>query len=143
MNQIPHFESEFLERLSFAFRKRRKALSHLAEGAEFAKVYELIADKKTERLEIHLPYFNWGLLRLHAWPDRQVWVDARCPAKKGCAWSWTYDGRLLGDTSVTDIILALEGTIITFQHMDDSRTHEISSLWERLLARGPREVMID
>ena len=140
MNQFPRFDSEFLEGLAFAFRKRRKALSHRAQSAEYAKVYELIEGEKTERLEIHLPYFDWGLLRLHAWPDRQIWLDARRSAKKGWAWKWTYDGRLLGNCAASDVIKALEDTLDPLPRMDSSRTHELSGPWSRLLATGPREV---
>jgi len=35
----PRFQDEFLDGLATAFRKRRKALTHLANGAEYAKVY--------------------------------------------------------------------------------------------------------
>jgi hypothetical protein len=142
MNQFPKFESEFLEELAIAFRKRRKALSHRLQSAECAKVYELAEGKKMERLEIYLPYFDWAILRLHAWPDRMIWVDARQSAKKGWAWSWTQDGRLLGDCSARDVIGALEDTIGPLQQMDSSRTRELCASWSHLLAKGPREISI-
>jgi hypothetical protein len=140
MTPFPRFESEFLEDLSFAFRKRRKALNHRAQSAGYAKVYELVEGEKMERLEIHLPYYDWGLLRLHAWPDRLIWLDARRPAKTGWAWSWTHDGRLLGNCAASDVIKALEDTIGLLQQMDSSRTHELGRPWNQLIATGPRAV---
>ncbi len=84
--------------------------------------------------------WNRGLLRLHAWPDRWVWLDARCPTKKGWAWSWTYEGRLLGEHSASAIIKTIEDTLGPLHRMDSSKTDEFSTLWKPLLARGPVEV---
>src|ERR1700687_369405 len=110
MNQSPRFQDAFLENVAVAFRKRRKSLSHRAESAEYAKVYEVAGTRKTERLEVHLPMWDWGLLRLHAWPDRMIWLDACRPSKKGWVWAWTYEGRLLGECAASDVIKALEET---------------------------------
>jgi hypothetical protein len=140
MNQFPRFQSEFLDGLAFAFRKRRKSLSHRAESAEYTKVYEMVGAVKEERLEIHLPMWSWGRLRLVAWPNRFIWLDARCPTKKGWAWSWTYDGRLLGEYAAPDVIKAIEDTLGPLHNMDSSKTGEFCKPWIRLLARGPTEV---
>ena len=75
-----------------------------------------------------------------AWPDRQIWLDARCSTKKGWAWEWTYDGRLLGSVDPPNVIKALEATLDPLQQMDNSRTHELSKPWIRLLAKGPQPV---
>ena len=140
MNQAPRFESEFLDDLATAFRKRRKSLSHRAEAAEFSKVYELVGTEKVERLEINLPYWNRGALRLHAWPDRIVWLDARKRAKKGWEWVWTIDGRIIGDAKLPDIIKALGDTLSLLHEMDASRVDEFNTVWRPLIAQGPREV---
>ena len=141
MNQ-PHFQSEFLESVALAFRKRRKALSHRASSADLAKVYELVDGEKIERLEIHLPKYDNVLLRLHAWPDKLVWLDARRSSKEGWIWSWTHEGRLLGAHKAPEVIRALEDTLGLLFEMNASRTQELCSPWDRLLAQGPKELKI-
>lgn len=142
MANDPAFESDFLSDLAVAFRKRRKALSHRASIAEYAKVYELIQSESVERLEIRIGNTsrNAALLRLHAWPDRQIWLDARHSLKTGWAWAWTYDGRLLGKHQGQDVIAALEETLASMFEMDQSRTDELAKPWKALLARGPSAV---
>ena len=134
----PRFQDEFLESLAVSFRKRRKSLSHRTRRAEVAKVYELVDGKKLERLEIDLVKYDEASLRLHAWPDRLIWLDARRLTKKGWAWSWTREGRLLGEPRL--VIAALEQTLDILFEMDASRTRELDGPWSQLLARGPIEI---
>ncbi|MGA7713873.1 MAG: hypothetical protein WCA81_18415 [Rhizomicrobium sp.] len=140
MSNAPRFESEFLEGLAFAFRKRRKSLSHRASGAECVKVYELVGDERMERLEIYLPKYGKVMLRLHAWPDRKIWLDARQSTKKGWAWAWTREGRLLGSSGAPEAIAALETTFDRLFEMTSSRTNELSEPWATLIANGPKPV---
>jgi hypothetical protein len=141
MTPVPRFEDEFLESVAFAFRKRRKSLKHRASNVDFAKVYERMASEKLARLEIDLLKYDDATIRLWAWPDRQIWLDARRPAKKGWAWSWTYEGRLLGERSAPDIIAALEETFDMLYQMDSTRVSVLDRPWVKLLAKGPRPVL--
>src|SRR5580704_5458637 len=119
VSNAPNFHDEFLECIAIAFRKRRKALTHKTSRAEYAKVHELIGDKREERLEIYLGEGTRPRgtpLRLHAWIDRLTWLDARKPnarrsTEKGWAWSWNYEGRLLAPHLAPAIINALEETL--------------------------------
>src|SRR3954468_7139072 len=129
MSSSPRFQDDFLESVAFAFRKRRKALSHRARHAEFAKVYELMGAEKLERLEIDLAKYDGASLRLWAWPDRQIWLDARLLAKTGWVWSWTHEGRLLGERSAADAIKALEHTYDMLYEMDAVRASTLSEPW--------------
>lgn len=140
MNQSVHFESEFLEELSIAYRKRRKSLSHRASSADLAKTYELVETERMERLEIYLPNYDKVVLRLHAWPDRSIWLDARRSSKQGWVWSWTHEGRLLRSHGAKEVIEALEETLDTLFEMNSLRTQELSGPWNALLAQGPKEV---
>lgn len=106
---------------------------------ELSKVYELVDREKVERLEIDLLSVGKTSLRLHAWPDRLIWLDARRPTKKGWTWSWTYEGRLLAST--VDVIASMELSLDLLAGMETSRTGELDQLWVRLLARGPREAL--
>jgi len=140
MSSIPRFESEFLEGLAFAFRKRRKSLSHRSSAPECVKVYELVGDNRMERLEIYLPKCGKAMLRLHAWPDRQIWLDARQPTKMGWAWAWTREGRLSGSCGAQEAFGALEETFDRLFEMTSSRTIELSEPWATLIANGPKPV---
>jgi hypothetical protein len=140
MSNVPRFQDPFLEDLAFAFRKRRKALAHKTRLAEHAKVYELVDGEKMERLEIELVEYEKITLRLHAWPDRLIWLDARRSAKRGWAWVWHYDGRLLGRSSPSKVIEALEVSRALLHDMNASRTQFLAEPWARLIARGPRPV---
>jgi len=140
MSNVPRFQDPFLEDIAFAFRKRRKALSHKVRLAEYAKVYELWDGEKIERLEIELHEYEQITLRLHAWSDRQLWLDARRSAKRGWAWAWTYRGRFLGDSPASKIIEALEVSLTLVHGMTASRTGDLAEAWARLIAQGPRLV---
>src|SRR5690349_15729681 len=107
MTAVPRFESEFLESLATAFRKRRKSFKHRGRGADLVKVYELVDGARIEKLEIELDHFK-QVLRLHAWPDRSIWLGAGEATKKVQAWSWTSEGRVLGAHKPQRIIMALE-----------------------------------
>jgi hypothetical protein len=140
MSNAPRFDSEFLESVAFAFRKRRKAIRHQACSADLAKVYELVNADRMERLEIYVRTHDGAVLRLHAWPDRVIWLDARQSAKKGWAWSWTREGRLLGTHGAPDVIRALETTFALFYKMNHSRSQELSGPWSALLAQALKVV---
>jgi len=138
MNNQPHFESEFLESLADAFRRRRRSLSRRACRVELAKTYEAGKDGKQERLEIEIGGIagKGPVLKFHAWSDRMVWIDARSPAKQGWAWTWTADGRLTGDCSSRVLIETLEETYELTGDMSSARTVTLDGQWKPLLARG-------
>jgi hypothetical protein len=140
MGQFPRFEDKFLESVAFAFRKRRKSLGHRATHADFAKVYERMDSEAAARLEIDLVKYDGASVRLWAWPSRRIWLDARRLTKKGWAWSWTHEGRLLGECSAPQVTAALEETYDLLYEMDTSRAHELAKPWTRLLAQGPKAV---
>lgn len=139
------FESPFLSELAEDFRKRRRSLSRRSHRAEMQKAYEVVGEERVERLEIYLQQDHRGnspTLRLHAWPDRLLWLDARAGSKNGWLWSWTADGRLLGEHWERRAIQALEASYDLLRQMDQSHVAKLSERWSALLARGPKEVTI-
>ncbi len=143
MIDAPKFQNDFLEALAIGFRKRRKAIRNKALRANYVKAYEILNSEKKERLEIDIedgPTLSGATLRMHAWPDRVIWLDARKPTKQGWAWSWTYDGRLGGTYAPRDIVEALEQTHSLLPSMDKNLTQKLTEIWCRLLARGPSAV---
>jgi hypothetical protein len=139
MNGTPHFESEFLEDLAIAFRKRRRSLSQRACRVDLAKTYDVRGEQKFERLEIELSGVvgKSPMLRFHAWASRDVWIDARRLAKEGWAWSWTNEGRFAGDCGPRHFIEALGSTYALIGDMSAGRTATLNDIWKPLLARGP------
>jgi hypothetical protein len=140
---IPVFESEFLSELAEAFRKRRKSLKHRGSEPEVYKIYQQQRDNISERLEIVLEdgtQRNGAILRLKATPDRCIVVGARRKARGEAAWSWEYDGKLLGSYSGRDAIGALEEAIALLPRIEASNLESLATPWVRLLARGPREL---
>lgn len=141
MSRVPPFDDEFLESTAVSLRKRTKALGHLVPHVDISKVYDA-GTVRRERLEVSLSGYqsNNPTLRMHVWPDRWVWVDARELSKRGWVWAWTYEGRLLGDRSGRDLVATLENSYHGLSNMDGTRTHELTALWKPLLARGPVEI---
>jgi len=143
MNSIPSFESEFLTDISVAYQKRRKSLKHRNSRPEFYKVFDQKEHGTTERLEIVLEdgtRKNGAVLRLHTWPDRYVSVAVRNSSKSGLAWSWAFEGRLLGKFAGRDVLAALEATLELLPRTDGLHTNIFNNPWKPLLARGPIEI---
>jgi hypothetical protein len=136
-----HFSDPFLENIALAFRKRRKAIKYHASRAELSKVYEKMRAEDAARLEIDLAHHDGSSLRMWAWPDRFLWLDARRLEKNvGWAWSWTQEGRLVGTCTAPDLIKALEDTFDTIYGVKASGTAALGKPWAKLLAQGPKAV---
>lgn len=145
MDINPQFESDFLNDVAFSFKKRRKSLKHRCAQIAFGKVYEIENNQETERLELKLQARSSSKgerLRLHAWPDRWIWVDARKGAKKGWEWEWTFDGRLLGAFTGRDLIAAVEESLAFSFYSDTApQSYDVSNIWQPLLAKGPTRIV--
>jgi hypothetical protein len=128
------FENAFLETLAASFSKRRKAIRHKSRTAELGKAYDVEGEARVERLEVAIDNFEMRL-RLHAWPDRYLWVDTR-PLKTtkgvGWSWEWTAEGRYASGSETNPIIDAVEET------MAGEGADAFDRIWRPLLASGPR-----
>jgi len=141
MSEQPTFQSEFLRDLNEAFRKRRRAISHQAASVRYGKIYELIDDEKVERFEAELEGGNpSATFRLHAWPDRILWVDFRQSAKSGRGWEWTSTGRLLPPHSGREVVAAIEQTYSHVWSMTRTQYSEFEAIWRPMIAKGPTPV---
>jgi hypothetical protein len=134
MDETPHFQNAFLDSLAAAFRTRRRSLSEKACHVELLK--SAGADGQ-EELEIVLGGIvgKGPVLKFHAWTDRRVRIGARQPAKLGCAWSWTNDGRMTDECGPRTFIEALEQTYALIGEMTPSRTATLDDTWKALIAR--------
>jgi len=99
-----------------------------------------------EKLEVELrPWANDEKVsvRLFAWTDRWVCIDARAATKNGWAWQWTFEGRLLGEFGGREIVGGLENTLDCVHNMDPRKTRELADIWGSLLAQGPKRIEPD
>lgn len=143
MSNIPTFSDQFLESIAVAFRKRRNALSYFIHDVGLDKVYEAKDGTKLEVLEVHLRFGSSRKstrMEVRIWHDRVIWMDARTAAKLGWAWSWNYDGRLIGNVSGRQLVEALERSAKSLSHMEVGPTSELTDIWSKFIARGPKEV---
>ena len=136
----PRFEDSLLEDIAFSLRKRRKTLKHSTDGIRCERLVEIEDSETTEKMELEVRLTNKTSVRVFAWSDRWLWVDARASAKKGWAWEWTRDGRLLGGCGGKDVVGAIENTLSKTHFVDSQQTDVFTEIWKRLLARGPEEV---
>jgi hypothetical protein len=147
MSQIPTFDNDFLEDVAYGLRKRRKAISRMFSLVECYKVYETFHGRKEEKLELHIDENTSRRspgLRLFAWVDRSLWIDARAisdKGKKGWKWTWTAEGRLVGGLSGCNLVSAIEQSSRLLHGMDGSQTGRFDEIWNPLLARGPMTVL--
>jgi hypothetical protein len=141
---LPSFESELLKDVVESLRKRHKSLKHRVREIACERVLEKIDERTWERLDIEFIEPAGAMkrsLRLRLWDDRYVWVDCRAPQKKGWAWEWSDEGRLLGDCNGRRLLELFEQTLDVSASMETSRLQEFATIWRKVLAKGPKRLI--
>lgn len=139
----PSFNDPFLESIRFSLSKRSKALKHNTQSCSFERVWEGELDSRIEKIEICLNLHDDSRgtrVRLYAWDNGWLWLDARAAQKKGWRWEWSYEGRRLGEFDGRDIVAALEDTISAASFREAGETDDFTEIWQNMLARGPAPV---
>ena len=127
-------KSRFLADILAALAKRRRALRHKTGDIAVEKVLEATSGAEDEKLEISCDV-GPARLRLFAWADRWIFIDARTATKTG-GWEWEFSqqGRLLGGEA--------RALIGVFERSIDATamksTESLEDVWKPLLASGPR-----
>lgn len=137
----PKFENPFLMEITECLRKRNKALKHKVREIKCERIIEIEDGQRTEKVE--LEFRTWGergktCVRVYAWADRWAWIDARAATKQGWAWEWNYEGRLLGEFGGREAVGGIEDTLQQAHNMEPRRMQELTDIWARLLAQGPK-----
>lgn len=135
---FPTFESAFINDVLEALRKRQKAIKYKVRDITCEKVIER-DEVDREKMEITIRPLRRAAIRLFIWDDRWAWVDCRLGTKKGWAWQWTTDGRLLGSIDGRMVVSLLEQTIDAAATADNG-TSVFADVWSTKLARGLRLV---
>jgi hypothetical protein len=129
-------ESTFLDELLSSLRRRRKAIRHRTRTLRFERVSDSIDGSESAKVEIECVLLApRTVLRLSAWEDRWVWVDARRSGKIGWVWQFTAEGRLLGNRLARELVSAFEASI-----GDQGSEAALRAIWAPILAQGPRRV---
>ena len=126
----------FLVEVLGALSNRRKAIRYRLRRVSAEKVLERTDSQEREKVEITCEGHGQKL-RLFLWDDRWVFIDARMPSKRGWAWEFTYQGRLIGAADARSLVGALEQSIDASTLGD---TAALERVWRPLLAAGPRPV---
>lgn len=145
MKEHSEWKEDFSRAVLDAFRKRSKSISRRGASLEYTPVKEITNGRESDRsrTDVTIAYRVDGApvkLRVRAWGDRWVWVDARRVSKSGWVWEFTSEGRLLPSSAARDLVSRTEETMdASFLPVSDvSRT--ISAIWSKCLATGPRRV---
>jgi hypothetical protein len=137
----PEFENPFLMEISDNLRKRHKALKHKTSEIKCERIVEIEDGQRTEKIELEFRPSIDGCkvcVRAFAWSDRWMWIDARSATKQGWAWEWNYEGRLLGEYGGREVVGSIEVILSKVYNIEPRRTGELTNVWTRLLAQGPK-----
>ncbi len=98
----PNFNSRFLNSISIAFKKRRKAIKHHVRSFRIDRVLYESDSSLMERCDIELELYGSTscVLRSSVWENRYAWVEFRKPAKIGWEFYWEREGRVPGDAFI-------------------------------------------
>jgi len=126
-----------------AFERRRRALhlldaeieSHLvpdtdARGADFHRSETAIQLRIDGRSVI---------VRVHAWPDRWVWVDARHSVRGGWQWQFTTQGRFIVD-GARALVANAEKTVHAAHRPAGEVPAAMHAIWDGVLISGIRRI---
>jgi hypothetical protein len=135
----------FPRTLNEAFATRRRAIRFVGGQLE-SVVTRDIADsrgRELERGETTLTFRVDGrsvIVRVHAWEDRWLWVDARHSSKRGWMWEFTSQGRFLPAAGARGVVTKVEAMMRAAHLPPADVPRSMSAIWERTLASGPKRV---
>jgi hypothetical protein len=139
--------ADFSVALLEAFRKRSRALSRLPATVECIPVREIVDGQESElgRTDLTIKYRAKGTrvqLRVHAWGDRWIWVDARRGSKVGWVWEYTNEGRFISPSGAPGLVQLIEQTMDCAYLATSDVSRAMAAIWSKCLAVGPRPVWI-
>ena len=117
----PTLESDVLNALVAAFRRRSKAIKHQVSSWEI----DTEVEAEVERLDFH--FETWGKHRvsLSAWEDGTLWWWVGRSSKTG--WEVNYGFHASSELSeAQDVRQAFEDSLLYLEHED-----EVRSIWKR------------
>lgn len=140
---VGHEVLDFVRDVASCLAKRSKAIKHRGARVELHIEEAKPPDDPSASVEVSVSYLIQGAtvrLRVIAWDDRWIWVDARRLTKRGWAWSVTCQGRFLDQSGPSGVIRRVEETISATRNLDDEIPSLVRGIWADCLAQGPRSV---
>lgn len=139
-----HEVLDFARDVASCLAKRSKAIKHRGARVELHLAEAKPPDDPSASVEISVSYAVQGAtvrLRVIAWDDRWIWVDARRSTKQGWAWSVTCQGRFLDQSGPSGVIRRVEESLSATRNPDDAIPSLVKEIWADCLAQGPRSVL--
>jgi hypothetical protein len=147
MRKVEHDSerADFSAALLEALRKRSKALSRRGAMVECRPVKEIVDRQESVlgRTDLTIRYRVEGAhvqLRVRAWGDRWIWVDARRSSKAGWVWEYTNEGRFISPSGAGGLVELVEQTMNCAHLAASEVSRAVAAIWSKCLAIGPRRV---
>lgn len=137
------FDSLYLQSIYGTFNKRTKSLKKRGYKPRVQRFLERDGDAEWELLSLECRAGSNSVapsIQTKVWSDRLVWVDARRWSQDGWVWTWTIEGRLLGEPNVTRFVDAYERTISLASFSNNVDAQVLNKLWSPFLATYPKLV---
>ncbi|MBW8886226.1 MAG: hypothetical protein JF616_00600 [Fibrobacteres bacterium] len=127
-----------------AFERRHRAL-HLLD-AEIES--QLVPDVDVHGTDIHRTETmiqlrvdgRSVLVRVHAWPDRWAWIDARHSVRGGWRWQFTTQGRFVNAGGARALVTYVEKMLRTAQRPACEVVDAMQAIWRDSLISGSRRI---
>lgn len=136
-------EAGFIDELRFSLRKRQKAIKHQVRAIESERLIDRSDEGDLTGISVQCAlWVPRTTIRLSAWDDRWVWFDARQGSKEGWRWFYTHEGRIFGEESGRRLVAGLEASFGAAHNAAQGSRMSFASIWEPLLAQGPKEISV-
>jgi hypothetical protein len=80
------------------------------------------------------------IARVHVWPDRWVWIDARHSVRGGWRWQFTTQGRFVSAGGARALVANVEKMLRTAQRTAAEVPDARRAIWEGSLLSGNRRI---
>jgi hypothetical protein len=128
-----------------AFERRHRALHLLDAEIESQFVPDVDAHgREFHRDETTLQLRVDGrsvIVRVHAWPDRWVWIDARHSIRGGWRWQFTTQGRFTHAAGARALVANVEKMLRTAHRPAGEVVDAMHAIWDgALVSTGARRI---
>ena len=127
-----------------AFERRHRAL-HLLDAEIDAR---LVPDTDARGCDIHRSETTLQLrvdgrsviVRVHAWPDHRVWIDARHSVRGGWRWQFTTQGRFVEAGGARALVGNVEKMLRAAHRPANEAPDAMQAIWDGALICGTRRI---
>jgi hypothetical protein len=141
VTDFPAFEAPFLSDFVIGLVKTMKTVKRGFRRIDIGPTRDPEYDMEVFDLTFWRRGTGAGLrIHLKVWQDRWVWIDARESSKKGWKWFRTFDGRLAGGMTGSELLNA----VLLFNEMlppAEQKVDSSATFWTETVLRGPRSVL--